>query len=200
MIYDPIEVMARNSFSNFHTKGLDYLCVHRSEELTIKVYFFERGGQTAPEVICPHDHRYPFHTQVLAGQSGHYRYSQHPVRRHMLPNDMTRYQKFDWRTPLLDGNGFEWIGEVDLERVAEERYETGQSYYCRADEIHTIAVNDDTVIMLYQFADTVPIDVPTSTFVPGFDKEPSSLGGLYEHMAEDRVIQLLSHLKELMKA
>jgi hypothetical protein len=73
MIVDDLDTVASNSFRNFHAKGLDYLCLHRSPELTIKAYFY--SGNIGPEVVCPHDHRYPFSTHILAGESGHKRYT-----------------------------------------------------------------------------------------------------------------------------
>lgn len=64
MKVDDLDTVAGNSFRNFHAKGLDYLCIFRSEELTIKAYFYDIADDSSPEIICPHDHRYPFATEI----------------------------------------------------------------------------------------------------------------------------------------
>ena len=75
---DPLEQMVENSFRNFHAKGFDYLCLQRSPGLTLKAYFFDELPGGIAEVVCPHDHRYPFTTTVLSGYMRHYRYLEQP--------------------------------------------------------------------------------------------------------------------------
>ena len=36
-----IDDIQANSYRDFHAKGLDYLCIRRDLELTLKVYFFD---------------------------------------------------------------------------------------------------------------------------------------------------------------
>ena len=55
-----------NSFRNFHTVGLDYVCLHRSTDLTVKGYFYDRTEVSA-RLVNPHSHRYDFATEVLRG-------------------------------------------------------------------------------------------------------------------------------------
>lgn len=191
MIIDPLDKIAANSFRNFHAKGLDYLCLHRSPELTIKAYFYEAGQDSAPELVCPHDHRYPFSTHVLAGRSGHIRY------RERLLGEPT-HELFQWRTPLNGGDGFTWHHEARLETVSHDRFASGSSYWCDHDEIHTITINRaDTVLLLYQHADTVAIGQATSTYAPLGSAAPST-SGLYDQMplnvAEDRLRVVLDRL------
>jgi hypothetical protein len=193
MILDDLETIAANSFRNFHAKGLDYLCLHRSEVLTIKAYFYEIGDHQPPEVICPHDHRYPFSTHILAGESGHIRYREMPPWA-----KSPTHQCFRWRTPLLGGSGFEWDYPARLDAQPVEQYHAGQSYWCNADEIHTITIrHPNTVLLLYQHADEVPSFGHTSTFVPGSSREPPRLDGLYDRMPLDQAEQRLAHLIQL---
>lgn len=189
MIRDHIETIAANSFSNFHAKGLDYLCLQRSETLTVKAYFYDdAAAAVSPEVVCPHDHRYPFSTTILSGQSEHYRYSAEDDR-----PGCQLYQRFDWSTPLNGGRGFSWRGQVVLAPWEPERYRRGDTYWCEADEIHTIAIRQpQTVLLLVQHADVVPIGAPTMTFVPGANREPPPLDGLYDRMTVDRARELLA--------
>lgn len=197
---DPIEKMVENSYRNFHAKGFDYLCLHRTPELTIKAYFFDRPIDVSPEVVCPHDHRYPFITSVLAGEAGHYRYTRANPRGDLANYSMERYQRFDWNTPLNGGSGFTWRGDAYLWRSHQERYRAGRAYHCHADEIHTIVIDKpDTVLLLYQMEDVVPVGQPTSTWVPGSDREPPALAGLYDRMTEDRAVQLLGVLDDIVR-
>jgi hypothetical protein len=108
------------------------------------------------------------------------------------------YQRLEWRTPLNGGNGFSPAGEARLKRLCAERYQAGDSYHCRADEIHTISVQRDAVIMLFQFADTVPIDQPTQTFVPGGKAIIPDISGLYDQMTIDQAIERLGIITEIM--
>lgn len=194
--HDPIEAIARNSFRNFHALGLDYLCLVRSPSVTIKAYFYDNPKAATPEVVCPHDHRYPFSTTVLAGQSGHIRYD---VGRPDRFGGAHRYQRFAWRTPLNGGDGFIWAGEASLAPLCHENYVAGDSYWCRADEVHTITITrSDTILLLCQLADVVPLGHPTTTFVPGSDREPPNLTGLYDEMSEDHASKLLSRLAAAM--
>lgn len=194
MIYDDLDTMAANSFHNFHAIGLDYLCLHRSEELTIKAYFYEPGSERSPEVVCPHDHRYPFSTYVLAGASGHTRYS----FRSTVPRPT--HQRFHWLTPLLGGSGFEWSEPVGLTVKKFEHHPAGSGYWCRPDEVHTIRIDrPNTVLLLMQHGDAVPVGTPTSTFVPGDSREPPKLDGLYDRMPLSVAERRLAQVKELMQ-
>ena len=191
---DEIETIAGNSFRNFHAKGLDYLCLKRTANLTLKAYFYSRPDDAGSEVVCPHDHRYPFVTKVLTGKSGHLRYLEPPpwIAAGLI------YQCFNWRTPLNGGEGFEWSREARLQCVEHETHRAGDSYFCQPDDIHTITIQEpDTVLLLYQLADRLPIDCATSTFVPGSSSEPPSLAGLYDKMTVDRARELLAHIARL---
>ena len=65
-----VDEVKSNSFKDFHAKGLDYICLFRSPELTLKAYFFSEGmeSQKVGEVVSPHDHRYNFFTQCYSGR------------------------------------------------------------------------------------------------------------------------------------
>ena len=62
-----IDQIVEHSFKDMHVRGFDYLCLHRSPEETIKLYFFDGDMAKKPEVVAPHDHRYDFETYVAAG-------------------------------------------------------------------------------------------------------------------------------------
>ena len=196
VVHDPLDEIAANSFRNFHALGLDYLCLLRSPAMTLKAYFYDRDDAPTPELVCPHDHRYPFATTVLSGRCDHFRYWDEPI----LQGIGKRHQRFAWRTPLNGGDGFTWEGEAVIECVSRERYGPGASYWCTADEIHTIAVQAGTVLLLCQLADTVPMDEATHTFVAGADREPPAIGGLYDTMPLAYAEGLLARLNTALAA
>lgn len=187
---DNLEAICANSFRNFHTRGLDYLCLQRSESLTVKAYFFEGDLSKLPEIVVPHDHRYPFTTQVLAGKLANKTYSEH------WQGDV--FQRFAYRTPLLGGDGFTWDQEVRLHSHGWEEYERGATYHCLPTDVHTLDIMaEGTVAVLYQFADTVPIGVPTWSYRPGAGTEPPSMEGLYDRMRPDDALTRLRQLRDL---
>lgn len=194
------ETLARiieHSYLDLHSKGLDYICLRRSEVRTDKVYFFgfERDFDMSkqPEVVNPHDHRYDFNTLCLLGAVSNSIYA----RRHGLSavrcGERLVYQEFEWRTPLNGGDGFTWKNEQILEKVATSHYKVGEDYYMIADNIHTIHIGaPETVIMLRQGRDVLPLDRPTSTFVA--DKTPPKIEGLYRKPTADDVLKRLAWL------
>jgi len=182
-----------NSYKNFHTKGLDYICLSRSLTLTRKVYFFDGDVSKLPEVVNPHDHRYDFRTTVLRG---------HMSNSHYLPvvdgGDM--YNMFEWRTPLNGGDGFTFRQEMRLNEIQRTLYGDSHrqmDYYMQAHEFHTIRMHSDQcVLLLEQFSDVVPLDKPTLTFMK--EKQPPSLDGLYERFTEDEILKRLDTIKHLL--
>lgn len=66
------EVACHYSVINHHVDGLHYLCLHRSEDLTIKVYIMEEpANPNGLYLVNPHTHRYAFSTVVLNGALDH---------------------------------------------------------------------------------------------------------------------------------
>lgn len=185
-----LEEIQKNSFKNFHCKGLHYLCLRRNPLSTKKVYFFEGDAAKAPEVVNPHSHRYSFATKVLCGQLQDTRY-------HSYENVGEEYNVFAYMTPLNGGSGFSWRGETKLRKYQEVILNKGfVPYQTHWTNIHTIKiVAPETVIAIEQFADEVPIDEPTFTYCK--EKEPPLLDGLYEKFTVDEVKLRLMWLEGL---
>ena len=178
-----------NSYKNFHVKGFDYICTQRSENLTLKYYFFDGDVSKMPEVVNPHDHRYDFRTTVLNGSMVDYRFQQVAMDR---PFGQV-FNKFKYMTPLNGGNGFTYDGEIRLNRTASKRLENGFQLFSPAEQIHTISMREDhTVIRLEQQRDVVPLDQPTTTF--SFDEVMPDSTGLYERFTVDEVIDRLHQI------
>ncbi|WPE19861.1 hypothetical protein [Shinella zoogloeoides] len=187
MEHAPIEAMLENSYRNFHVKGFDYLCLFRTPEWTRKVYFFEGDLTRLPEIVNPHDHRYDFDTTVITGAISNSYYSEDPA------GDV--YEEFEWRTPLLGGDGFLWKRETRL--LEEQRFvlRRGQSYRMTTDQLHTIRMHADrTIILLDQWADKVPAELPTRTFM--HTKSAPQTTGLYDRFTADQLMARLSQYEE----
>lgn len=176
----------KHSYKNFHAKGLDYICLRRSPELTTKLYLFQGDVSHLPEVVNPHDHRYRFRTLVLAGALRNAVYERTDYG--------TVFNEFEWRTPLNGGQGFQWKQETTLKITDMVSLFPGQEYTMEHDGIHTIKVlEDQTALLLDQFADDVPVSAATSTFAVG--REPPSLDGLYERFTELEIIERINNLQ-----
>lgn len=187
-----IEQMIEHSYRNFHVKGFDYVCLKRSPRHTRKAYFFDGAVSQLPEVVNPHDHRYHFTTQVIAGVMSNSTYTEvgmgHP--------DGVPYHRFSWDTPLNGGSGFKFEKTTNLVEMRRYRYTPGEVYLMRAEELHTIRMHaEGTVILLDQFEDVVPVGTPTSTFM--HDRAPPEMSGLYERFSPDQLIRRLNQLREM---
>jgi hypothetical protein len=193
LVFQPatMDDILANSVKDYHVKGFDYICLKRTPDETVKLYFFDGDVAKLPEVVNPHDHRYDFHTTCLAGSV-----TNRNFRRDGSPGSCKRYQRFEWMTPLNGGAGFRWAGEVDLVETQSQTVEAGGGYYMRSHGLHTIRLNQSgTILMLRQFEDIVPLDVPTQTFTQS--KEPPDVSGMYGKFTAD---QVMSRLIDLFRA
>lgn len=203
---DDIETICANSYRNFHTKDFDYLCLTRTPELTRKVYFFEGDLHDLPELVMPHDHRYPFVTTVLSGAVQNRTYwGLHgepalDLQDRWIENTEL-YDHFEYRTPLNGGDGFTWVGERRLwaEPTGHLTRTRGKFWRSSEQEIHTLDIRcEGTVIMLEQLADVVPIGVPTQAFRLAGSRTPPPLDGLYDRMTPDHALARINQFLDLV--
>lgn len=193
------EVLA-NSYKNFHSKGLDYICLFRSEGFTQKLYFFDGDVSALPEVVNPHDHRYDFKTWCLSGEVENVLYGPPQIDLQIRP---TRFTLFQYRSPLLRGRlkGFSNPQPSELIERTRNTYGpkwTSQSYNSSYRDIHTIAIKrPETVLLINQGEDQVDLLEPTRTWVRG-DEAPS-LDDLYEKITADEVIAKLTNLADRVR-
>lgn len=195
-----LDHVLEHSYKDFHAKGLDYICLARTPELTLKAYFFAEGmeSQKLGEVVNPHDHRYDFDTMCLSGKIRNKWYQSWPFLYGQDPSEegWRRYECFEYRTPLNGGDGFAWDSEVYLKEVRHRDCAPGERYFMEDFELHTIQVMaPETCIVLMQFEDTLPLDQPTFTFTQSV--EPPSLKGLYSEFTADEALNRIQLLKDL---
>lgn len=190
MIFD-LDIALEHSYKDFHAKGLDYICLKRTPERTVKVYFFDGDLTKLPEVVNPHDHRYAFETTVLAGGLTDYRYTE------TTEDQGWAYEAHDYMTPLNGGNGFTWSNTVYLKPSVIHISGPGEVLRTEPYHIHTIApFKDQTVLLLIQEEDQVPLDAPTKTFVR--DTFAPSLDGLYSRFKPDELLSRFRIIDQLL--
>lgn len=187
-----LQHMMDNSFTNFHVKGFDYLCLKRSPHVTDKIYFFEGDVAHLPEVVNPHDHRYNFKTTVLTGAMSDSTYKVVSGG----PTAAPVFYEHEWRTPLNGGDGAEYLREVHLREQKRVHLESGAVLGTHHQSIHTIRMHSDTcVIRLEQYEDVVPFDAPTRLYRQ--DKQTLNIDGLYEKPTADHCIKRYQQYLEL---
>lgn len=144
---DPAK-MAAHSKLNHHVNGMDYLCLHRSEKLTAKLYLIqEPRNQHSGYLVHPHSHRYSFGSVVLHGGLEHIRFER-----------SFRKAIGDWSEHRYDPDTkqLKWMRQVTLDKTIE-RHEKGSSYWVEPHEIHTLRLAEGkgpVLIGLVQFEDT----------------------------------------------
>lgn len=182
-----MEEVIENSFKDYHVKGFDYICLKRTPELTIKLYFFDGDVSKLPEVVNPHDHRYNFRTRCLAGEVENSCY--------MVDQRGEVYNRFEYRTPLNGGDGFTWDGTTHLLEMSRKRYHAMQGYNMQYEDIHTIRlVQNNTILMLTQYEDEMAITTPTMTY--SREAKLPLLSGLYNRFTPDQVRKRFKQLQE----
>lgn len=182
-----------NSYRNFHAKGLDYICLRRSPELTLKLYFLDGDVSKLPEVVNPHDHRYSFRTTVLVGGLIDYAFEKCAE----TDPEANAYQVHEWLTPLNGGDGFKWIGETHMRTQETARIPVGGSLNRHYETIHTIKpIADQTCLLLEQFEDRVPLDQPTHTLSLTGEPSPDT-HGLYDRFTPDQLISRMGVVSKI---
>ncbi|BCP41383.1 hypothetical protein MINTMi27_14760 [Mycobacterium intracellulare] len=194
ILWDELDMDAvlENSYRDYHAKGLDYLCLHRTDDLTIKVYFFENANPDLPEVVNPHNHRYDFQTECLTGMVRNKWYVDSP--KNLRPGKM--FSSFEWDTPLNGGDGFRYSHRAMLWENGHYTAGPGRGYAMSAEEIHTIQVlKPQTCIVLAQYEDRVPVGAPTRTWVSGHGAP--DINDLYNKFTADQAMKRINLVREL---
>lgn len=186
-----LDKLVAASFKDFHSKGMDYICLKRTPTHTVKIYVIDGDASKLPEVVNPHNHRYAFRTTVLKGSM--------LDKRFVFGYGGDVFDAFDYRTPLNGGNGFTWRGEETLLEVGLNFLDQGQALFTRPEMLHTISMREDqTIIMLDQYSDSVPESDPTSTWVRKGEPKPDT-SGLYSRFTEGEFADKLEWLKGVLQ-
>lgn len=142
--------LARNSYRNYHTEGLDYLCLLRSPALTVKAYFFREDLATNGRgwMVWPHNHRYAFEHLTLCGVIRHFRFRVSTGREAPLDPWWLHLYNPEVRaaTPVM---------QCEVEGGAPEILGPGMHFRMEPDVIHTLTVDPgfSAIALQLQYAD-----------------------------------------------
>lgn len=189
---DP-EAARESSWLNYHAIGFDYLCLHRSPGLTIKLYMGERieGCGNGDYLVNPHSHAYTFDTFVLHGAVRNITFS--PLLMQAGARSEHGYREFRYDTASRKTKPMwpHWM----LYPMAQDFDAHTAGYRLVPDDIHTIEISRSmpTCMLLFQYADTC---TTTRLFMRGDD--PPNLAGLYIKPTIPEVYELVQRAKDLI--
>lgn len=145
---DP-NALAQHSVLNHHANGMDYLCLHRTPELTVKVYLIEKPENANDGyLINPHTHCYDFGTVVLSGALEHIRFEQGLKSFSRPPShDCFAYERGKDPQKLAEA----WLN------ARPEFHSVKDTYWVNTREVHTLRMLEDrkgpVVLGLVQLSD-----------------------------------------------
>jgi hypothetical protein len=140
------EVAAQHSFLNYHAPGMDYLCLLRSDDLTVKLYMTNRGRLrtcgTMDFLVNPHNHAYNFMTYVISGHVTNINFVERDDRKGWFRSNYKDRKVSDPK-------------ETSLHKISSQVYRENENYYLDHWVIHTISVplHQQTCLMLFQYRD-----------------------------------------------
>jgi hypothetical protein len=192
---DP-KVLAQHSRMDHHAIGMHYLCLHRSEAMTVKLYHITDNAENSNSgfLIHPHNHRYMFDTYVLKGVIDHIKFGVNPAALRLNVDQLeTKYVNPDVGFSTRRKPG------VALTAIESRQYWANgdcNSYRVVPQDIHTLRVSEECVLGLVQYADT---DVKTSMYMPR-DVKATDLDCTGSVMTEEQYALLAYTLIKKIKA
>lgn len=148
-----VERAAACSTWNHHVDGLNYLCLHRTPDLTVKLYLMERpDNPNGGFLVHPHSHRYAFWTMCLAGRLRHIRFQTLGVLVCNEPRYVELTFDADEPDPMARAQPSGAIGCLDRR---DEYVQPGVEYFVHPNEVHTLKMEGHAPILLglMQFQD-----------------------------------------------
>lgn len=134
-----VEESLRNSYINYHVKGLDYLCLHRSKELTIKLYHWK--GSPGVPLVAPHNHAYYFDEIILVGDI---------VNITFTPNAFLESKEYDEHYWVAKSSVF--VRPIDLEIKTDSLLRQGSKLSQDMYTVHTLVpMSEEFSILCYQY-------------------------------------------------
>lgn len=138
---------AANSLLNHHSQGLDYLCLHRTSGMTVKLYLIDpvrTGKPPGAFLVTPHTHRYAFGTTVLGGRIQHLVFSE---------TQGAEYERFRYAPENRERSA---PAEIGLEVQSDVMCTPGIDYWVGIRDAHTLVVPNRPVLLgLVQLSDIV---------------------------------------------
>lgn len=184
-----------HSRHNHHVRGLDYVCLHRSPELTVKAYIFDKPQHAVQHtendtwLVWPHNHRYAFDHLTLTGRIDNIIVDFAEPGSHTVPVDIIAYDASE--------RAHEVIGQSRLTRVRRLITLPGDHFSLDPLTLHTIQVENDSVAIQVQYGNTRRQTILTSP--RGFLKNQSYFNPeLNQMMSSDTISKHLDRLNQLL--
>lgn len=178
--------MAEHSVINHHVEGMNYICLHRTNELTVKIYMMEKPTNlNSSYLVHPHSHRYGFDSTVLHGSLAHIRFYKSEGKLYR------KWSEFQYRP---ESRKLEYNEECAFYCSLQWHY-PGDSYYVDSNEIHTLALNEEhpVVIGLMQYRDerlSSELYLPPGMLEPVFPRSRKPTASELNSMRE-RALELI---------
>ncbi|EFC48113.1 predicted protein [Naegleria gruberi] len=187
----PLKKLCEHSFKDYHVRGVNYLCLERSCNITTKVYLLDPVEHGKGYVANPHNHRYHFKTTVLNGSLKNLVFEE----RQAQEDHSDLYWKYAY---FHHTHQFERLNKVLLHLNHIDHCEVGESYDLSPNEIHTIQVSEKepTVLFLQQYPDVVPESYPGEFYCR--ESSPPNVDGLYQRYSEEEVRDLREKILQLI--
>lgn len=201
-----VEDAISNSFKNFHSEGMDYLCLFRSEDLTVKIYDIVPNYTPANKhhnvIVNPHNHGYDFHTILLAGYVENiiFKYIPKAIQdgSSNISNLLPLHNHFEYVSKIKSVNhGFKYIDKGDLvvEKI-EVLQNPGDTYFLDNTKIHSIRPGktiDRTTLLLLQYKDVDKVE--TDYFCR--EESPTTNPKLYQKFTKPEIIDFIKRIDTL---
>lgn len=192
------------SYKNFHTKGMTYINLYRSERLTAKLYILKPGEfnlNNMGYLVNPHNHAYNFHTYLLTGEVRNIVFEENNdiyFGEDDLPYDddsNPSFNKFTFESKLNGKGEFVFKEKTNLRIDYVEHLIINRSYYLDHKQVHTIFVHPNylNVLFLVQYH-----DVNNKTNFYCQESEPPNLEGLYLPISCEEYNDNLETVKDLL--
>lgn len=181
-----IQECINNSFKNYHTVGLDYVNLLRTDRLTLKLYFIDPiRVQPSKDgyLVNLHNHRYNFSTQVLYGSVTHLLFEE---------KEGEGWFRYDYNSDNSKDSRFQFVKETGLTVVDADYYVQGESYLCDIHQIHTLKLHEKpTCLLLHQYNDIL---MDGTKFYSRENTPPTLNSDLYQRFTTNEIINYLGQL------
>lgn len=167
-----------NSYVDYHVSGVNYVCLHRTDSLTIKLYDITSGHDLTfyDWLVGPHNHAYNFHQKVLHGSIQHGIFHE--------SSSGINVNKYVYKSPLNGGNGFSYDRPTKL-RCSTKKLNKGDEYFLNTSQIHTICPTSNRVILFSMQYE----DILKETMFFGLERPDST--NIYQKMDMETAQEIL---------
>jgi len=128
------------SYKTYHVPEVTYFNLYESSSFRIKLYYI--WHPTRKYLVCPHSHKYNFYTEVLSGSVINHTYQDIPI------SSICPYVNANKFVTKDLNESEEFLNMAHLRPTKSESYKVGSGYYMEADQIHTLEIESNYVILL----------------------------------------------------